>query len=106
MRYIDETLFEPTNHLETVMQEKYPEQQKIDVIIIDGMDRASWVEPSMALLKEDGILIIDDSDRYDFEKLLKKYNLFRIDFYGYSPGVILKKCSSIYFRENCKILKQ
>ena len=72
---------------------------KFDIIIIDGMDRPKLVQPSIQLLKEDGIIIIDDSERYNFNGIFEANGFYRIDFFGYAPGVLLPKCTSIHFKK-------
>ena len=70
-----------------------------DIIIIDGMDRYRLINHFIPLLSDKGIIIIDDSERYDFTTTFEEHGFSKIDFYGYAPGVIFPKCSSIQFKE-------
>lgn len=80
-----------------------------DVIIIDGgVDRYKTLKISSEYIKNDGIIIIDNSEGYykkedNFKiypmlNFLNKKNYQRIDFYGYAPGVILPHTTSIFFK--------
>jgi len=73
--------------------------QQFDIIIIDGMERAALVEPSIEMLNEGAVIIIDDSERYDFSETFAEHGFSRIDFYGYAPGVLFPKCSSIQAKD-------
>lgn len=73
--------------------------EKFDIIVIDGMERAKLVEPSIEMLNEGGIIIIDDSERYDFSQTFAAHGFSRIDFYGYAPGVLFPKCSSVQAKD-------
>ena len=80
-----------------------------DVIIIDGgINRYTSLKISLKYIKNDGIVIIDNSEGY-YEKedkfkiypmlnYLQKKNYQRIDFYGYAPGVILPHTTSLFFK--------
>lgn len=79
---------------------------KYDVIIIDGMNRELMFEISLDYLKDDGIIICDDSESFSFFNSWQKFQDFmRIDFYGHQPGVIEPHATSILFKENCQFMK-
>lgn len=79
---------------------QYPDQY-FDVIIVDGINRNSCLENSLNKLKNDGLLIFDNTDdhRYDSSlKLLSSQGYKRIDFYGLIPSYTYKNCTSIFFK--------
>ena len=79
---------------------------KFDVIIIDGMHRELMFENSIDYLKDEGIIICDDSESYPFYDSWQKFqNFMRIDFYGHQPGVIEPHSTSILFKKDCKFMK-
>ncbi|WP_330205476.1 class I SAM-dependent methyltransferase [Cyanobacterium sp. Dongsha4] len=79
---------------------QYPDQY-FDVIIVDGINRNSCLENSLNKLKNDGLLIFDNTDdhRYDSSlKLLSSQGYKRIDFYGLIPSYTYKNCTSLFFK--------
>jgi hypothetical protein len=76
-----------------------------DIIIIDGRDRVNCARNSPPALKEDGIIIWDNSDRaiyqegYDF---LHQEGYKRLDFMGMGPINLDAWCTSVFYRsKNC-----
>ena len=90
-------------------------QNYFDIIIIDGFDRYLSFKKSLNLISKDGIFIFDNSegyheprDHYNSHPILKLMNdkgYYRIDFYGYAPGVIKKHCTSIFYKNSSFINK-
>ncbi len=83
-----------------------------DVVIVDGLDRAVATEKALRHLKPDGCIIVDNSEghwgppgTYPIMDLLRKNGYRRIDFYGHAPGVLLSHCTSLFFRNDCFLLK-
>jgi precorrin-6B methylase 2 len=79
---------------------QYPDQY-FDVIIVDGINRNSCLENSLNKLKNNGLLIFDNTDRYDYDlslKLLLSQGYKRIDFYGLIPSYTYKNCTSLFFK--------
>ena len=77
--------------------DKYP-QKYFDVIFIDGRDRNSCVKKSITKIRQDGIIILDNSEREIYQEsicLLSKYK--RIDFYGFGPCSIYPWQTSVWF---------
>ena len=70
---------------------------KFDVIIIDGLFRFQMIDIARKALADSGAIICDDADGYGFYEGFKDSGLNRVDFFGYAPGVILPRCSSIFF---------
>ena len=72
---------------------------KFDVIIIDGLFRFQMIDIARKAMADSGAIICDDADGYGFYEGFKDSGLNRVDFFGYAPGVILPRCSSIYLRQ-------
>jgi hypothetical protein len=75
-----------------------------DVIIVDGHLRRAATELAFSYLAPGGALLIDDSEKYGYDQI-KDRNCRRIDFFGFAPGVILRRCTSLVFVEDCFLLK-
>ena len=82
------------------------DEEKFDVIVIDGVDRVGTARASLPYLADDGIVIVDNSDSYVLPDgsmpLLDVYRdagFQRVDFYGMAPSVLFPQCTSIAFRE-------
>ena len=74
---------------------------KYDIIIVDGRDRVNCLINSIKSLKEDGVLVLDDSERISYRlgiNRLKEGGFKSLDFWGISPGLFYKKCTSIYYK--------
>jgi hypothetical protein len=78
---------------------------KYDIINIDGIERNQCVKNCLKNLSDEGVLIIDNTDRKEYEEaydFLIKNNFKRIDFWGMGPINIYKSCTSIFYRnKNC-----
>ena len=79
--------------------------KKFDLIIIDGHHRKSVLQKTvkMDLLNKNGAIIFDNSEVYEFSETIKhdEFNfLQKVDFYGHTPGVFRKHCSTILFFKN------
>ncbi len=87
--------------------------QNYDVIIVDGLYRPKAAEKAEQMVASNGVIIVDNSEQL-FSKpeglhciadFFRSKGYRRIDFYGHSPGVILPHCTSIFFKEDCFLLK-
>lgn len=94
--------------------EDHLNDDKFDVIIVDGLDRLTAARRSIPLLREEGAILVDNSDFFWGSDAKKEYpilDLFRgagfnrVDFYGYCPGVILPHCTSLFFKERCFLIR-
>ena len=79
--------------------------KKFDLIIIDGHHRQSILQKiiKMDLLNKNSAIIFDNSEVYDFSETIKQdeFNfLQKVDFYGHTPAVFRKQCSTILFYRN------
>lgn len=87
----------------------FPPAGNFDVAIIDGLNRRKAAELILPYLSPTAIVIFDNSDgywSYDGSHTYPVIELFhqagfqRVDFYGFSPGLIVPGCTSLFFREN------
>jgi len=77
--------------------------EKAQVIIVDGRDRVNSIKQSIAALSEDGIIVLDDSERPQYQSaisFLQEHHFKRIDFSGIAPGLFYKKVTSVFYRKN------
>lgn len=78
-------------------------KQKFDIIIVDGRDRVNCCLQSIEALKEDGVLILDDSERerYNDGRIALIAKGFKeLSFSGISPGFFYRKETSVFYRSN------
>ena len=68
--------------------------------MIDGLARFEMIKISLNYLAEDGCIICDNSEGYNFFEGFKDSGLNRVDFFGSAPGVILPHSTSICFPDN------
>lgn len=87
------------------------EDDRYDVLIVDGLDRAKAAAKAMHHVKPDGCIILDNSEghwgpegSYPILDLFRENGYRRIDFFGYAPGVFLPHCSSLFFKNECFLL--
>ncbi|KLT64075.1 FkbM family methyltransferase [Pedobacter sp. BMA] len=77
--------------------------KKFDIIIVDGRDRVRCCRYSLAALSENGVVILDDSERDVYEParvLLKEQGFKEISFSGISPGLFYEKATSVFYKAN------
>lgn len=79
--------------------------KKYHIIIVDGRDRVNCCKNALAALTNDGVLVLDDSEREFYQpaiKFLKKSGYKEVSFSGISPGLFYYKTTSVFYRtENC-----
>ncbi len=79
--------------------------QKFDIVIVDGRDRVNCIKNSLNTLKENGIIVLDDSEREAYQEgvnFLLDNGFRKIDFWGISPGLFYKKNTTIFYKsDNC-----
>ncbi len=74
---------------------------KFDIIIIDGYLRQEFAAMAFECVAENGAIILDDAEHYDFVEYIGGRNCQRVDFFGFAPGVSLQHCTSIVFLKEC-----
>jgi precorrin-6B methylase 2 len=78
----------------------YP-PNSFDIVVVDGMERLTCIGVAVSRLKEDGLLILDNSDRPVFHPAIEQLardGLGRIDFHGFPPGAGIPGCTSVFAR--------
>ena len=76
-----------------------------DIIIIDGRQRVDCVRNSLKALKNDGVIIWDNSDRPEYQEgydFLESNGFKKIDFRGVGPIGHVEWQTTIYYKnDNC-----
>lgn len=77
------------------------QEEKYDLIIVDGRDRVNCLKKSINALSERGVIVLDDSEREDYKEcyeFMKKNKYKFIDFWGIAPGIFFKKCTTLFYK--------
>jgi len=78
---------------------------KFHIIIVDGRKRVDCCKESIHALTEDGVIVLDDSERPKYAEavsFLLAQGFKHIPFSGIAPGVIISKVTSVFYRDkNC-----
>ena len=83
------------------------EDNYFDVIVIDGDFRNKCAQECITKLKQDGIIVFDNTDGAEFNEgvlSLQNNGFYRMDFWGMIPSYLYKNCTSI-FSKNLNVLK-
>lgn len=78
-------------------------KKNFDIIVIDGRDRVNCAVSSLNAIKDDGVIIWDNSDRREYEigiNLLKDNGFRKIEFIGMCPVVNIKSETGIFYKDN------
>jgi hypothetical protein len=76
-------------------------QNLFDVIIIDGSHRYECASHALTRLRDDGLIILDNSDRMDrTSELLRAADLIEADMSGFGPINGYTWTTSFYFRRS------
>ena len=79
--------------------------EQFDIIIVDGRDRVNCCKESIHALSTQGVLVLDDSERKEYEEartFLKEKGFKELSFSGISPGLFYLKATSVFYKsENC-----
>jgi hypothetical protein len=82
-------------------------QGHFDIVVIDGMARNFCGYLAAKHISDRGFLILDNSDRWQYNSLLKYLNhlgFARIDFWGPGPINAIEWCTSFFFK-NVEVFK-
>ena len=75
---------------------------KYSIIVVDGVNRDGCMEKAVESLAKDGILILDDSERKEYDKM-KEFLLNKgfksLDFWGMAASICYLKCTSVFYRD-------
>ncbi|MHA4894065.1 class I SAM-dependent methyltransferase [Pedobacter sp. PWIIR3] len=80
-----------------------PTGKKFHVIIVDGRDRVNCCKQAISALTEDGVVVLDDSERAEYAEahtFFKENGFKYLPFSGMAPGVIISKYTSIFYKSN------
>lgn len=77
----------------------------VDIVVVDGLHRNECLIKSISKLSENGVLILDDSERHEYKdgiEYIEKLKFKRLDFWGIAPTVLFKKCTTLFYKsKNC-----
>jgi len=80
-------------------------QNYYDIVLIDGRKRLECIKFAIQKLKEDGILILDNSECYpEIFEFMNSHGFKEIGFSGIPPIVPLKTTTSVFYK-NENVLK-
>jgi len=83
--------------LHKYIQSIYDYNYKFDVIVIDGVVRFDCIKPALEKIKDDGIIIFDNTDWHkDSKEELDKSDLIPIHFHGFKPLHVDSETTSCY----------
>lgn len=75
------------------------------IIVVDGRDRVNCAQHSLASLRDDGVIVWDNTDRARYQagfKLLEAAGFRRLDFRGHGPISAREWMTSVFYRhDNC-----
>lgn len=77
--------------------------KKFHMIIVDGRDRVNCCKQAVQALTENGVIILDDSERPEYAEahtFLKQQGFKYLPFSGMAPGVIIAKYTSVFYKPN------
>ncbi|WP_129715335.1 FkbM family methyltransferase [Pedobacter sp. SYP-B3415] len=79
--------------------------RRFNLIIVDGRDRVNCCRQAVQSLTEDGVIVLDDSEREKYAagiEFLKAQGFKELPFSGMAPGVIVSKCTTVFYKSsNC-----
>lgn len=76
--------------------------QKFDFIFVDSLKRAECAKHSYVALKDNGMLVVDDSERKSYKKIFSffaKKEFKKQDFFGIAPGQFYLKNTTAFWKE-------
>ena len=80
-------------------------EETFDIIIVDGRDRVNCCKQAIKAVSENGVIILDDSEREFYREginFLKLNGYKELSFSGISPGLFYRKSTSVFYRpDNC-----
>ena len=78
-------------------------KEKVDIIIVDGLHRNECLINSINKLSENGVIILDDSERSEYQNgidFILGNGFKRLEFWGIAPTVLFKKCTTVFYKSN------
>lgn len=77
------------------------DNERYDMIIVDGRDRTECIKHILPFLSEDGVVLLDDSWKAKFDKVFEffKDNRFKeLSFTGLKPGGMIVEKTTVFYR--------
>lgn len=77
--------------------------EKVNIIIVDGLHRNECLINSINKLSENGVVILDDSERTEYKTgidCILSNGFKSLDFWGIAPTVLFKKCTTLFYKSN------
>lgn len=71
------------------------------LVSVDGRDRVRCMAAAMCQLAQDGVLVLDDAERFEYVSGLESMKAagFRsLEFWGLASGRVERKCTMIFYR--------
>jgi len=90
------------NGIDNKNYEIFPQkfEKKFDIIVIDSLKRFLCAQHAVNFIKDDGIIILDDSQRENYKKIFEffaKNGFEKRDFLGIEPGKLKMKNTTVFF---------
>ncbi len=84
------------DHLESLLSKG----RRFDVVVVDGVEpRTTYLLAASRLVSEDGVLVVDNSDRGAYRATLERLEGFnRLDFFGMGPQNQYAWATSVFSR--------
>lgn len=83
----------------------FSQNEKFDIVVVDGRDRVNCCINGVKALNDQGVLVLDDSEREKYTlgvKFFKDSGFKSVEFWGTAPVINYLKCTTIFYREgNC-----
>lgn len=76
---------------------------KYNLIFVDGEERISCIKNAVSSLTDDGVIILDDSERLEYKEgidYLLNLGFKKIDFWGIAPSILFKKCTTVFYKSD------
>jgi hypothetical protein len=79
-------------------------REGVDIVIVDGSHRLDCCAKALGRLKDDGFVILDNSDWYEkSSKVMRDSDLIEVDMSGFSPLNGYTVTTSFYFTRKVKL---
>lgn len=79
--------------------------RKFDVIVVDGHMRCELTDIAFHHLAPGGAIVLDDSEGYLLYEEIRWRDCRRIDFFGFAPGALRRRCTSVVYVDDCFLLR-
>ena len=76
---------------------------KVDIVIIDGLYRNECMIKASEKLSEKGVIILDDSELSKYKQGIEfvlERGFRSLEFWGIAPTVLFKKCTTVFYKSN------